>query len=352
LLYLRARWLDPSTGQFLSRDPWVGTPQRPRSFQPYLYASDSPVMYVDPLGLYDCLADEVWAPELIPLCLLLDSSPEARYLFYQSVFVTGLSFIGWNDAAIFLDHYLDGTGDTMYFGSRLIRLIERDTASLIEESRTTYLSYAAQQMKGQAGLLPAHDPKTYSDFLSNATGIPTEYAPNPYPISEEVYIALGGIWFKKYYGGTVKKENHSTYRISLLTYFTIDKYWSFRPNMEMYPDMDPDEIPENPPAEFPRIGIPDWLPRPLLFPPILPFPIILITPADPWSIYIPDEWGKALEDDGYAASFQVEGRWARYQELLAVDRNCDGWDVSDIVGSPIIIGEWLPTSVDPTLSRP
>jgi len=50
LQYLRARYMDPGTGTFLSRDPlaagpgWVG--------QPFGYASANPATLVDPLGLW------------------------------------------------------------------------------------------------------------------------------------------------------------------------------------------------------------------------------------------------------------------------------------------------------------
>ena len=48
LYYLRARYYDPSTGQFISRDPAVASTR-----QPYAYASGNPVSRVDPSGLYD-----------------------------------------------------------------------------------------------------------------------------------------------------------------------------------------------------------------------------------------------------------------------------------------------------------
>ena len=183
-----------------------------------------------------------------------------------------------------------------------------------------------------------------TDFMSNTEGVPTWYAPEVYPLSQEAWIALGGFWLDRSYGGTVKKENQSMYHISLWTTFAVDKRWSFAPNIEM-------GMTENPPAEFniaDRIGVPDWLPRPLLLPPIFPFPIII--PDNAWTIYIPDEWGQALEDDGYAASYWARGRWARCEEFLAIDRNCNGWDVGDIVVEPMITRELLPTGVDPAPS--
>jgi RHS repeat-associated protein len=46
LYYLRARYYDPSTGQFLSRDPAVATTR-----EPYTYVDDNPLNGVDPSGL-------------------------------------------------------------------------------------------------------------------------------------------------------------------------------------------------------------------------------------------------------------------------------------------------------------
>jgi len=45
LIYLRARYYDPATGQFLTRDPAVAT-----THEPYVYAGDSPTNATDPTG--------------------------------------------------------------------------------------------------------------------------------------------------------------------------------------------------------------------------------------------------------------------------------------------------------------
>ncbi|MEO8847631.1 MAG: RHS repeat-associated core domain-containing protein, partial [Casimicrobiaceae bacterium] len=50
LVYLRARYYDPRTGVFLTRDPAEGNPFDPVSMHPYLYASANPVNRIDPSG--------------------------------------------------------------------------------------------------------------------------------------------------------------------------------------------------------------------------------------------------------------------------------------------------------------
>jgi RHS repeat-associated protein len=51
LIYLRARYYDPATGQFVTADPMVDTTR-----QPYAYAAGDPVNAVDPTGADPCSA--------------------------------------------------------------------------------------------------------------------------------------------------------------------------------------------------------------------------------------------------------------------------------------------------------
>jgi RHS repeat-associated protein len=51
LLYMRARYVDPSSGRFLSVDPLAGNTSDPVSQQRYSYARNSPVVYTDRTGL-------------------------------------------------------------------------------------------------------------------------------------------------------------------------------------------------------------------------------------------------------------------------------------------------------------
>ena len=50
LYYLRARYYNPLTGRFLSRDPLNGKIADPRTLHKYLYAGGDPVNVLDPTG--------------------------------------------------------------------------------------------------------------------------------------------------------------------------------------------------------------------------------------------------------------------------------------------------------------
>jgi RHS repeat-associated protein len=50
LYYLRARYMDPSTGTFTSMDTYGGSLSDPMSLHKYLFANSNPVIYCDPSG--------------------------------------------------------------------------------------------------------------------------------------------------------------------------------------------------------------------------------------------------------------------------------------------------------------
>ena len=59
LIYLRARYYDPSSGQFVTRDPIVGI-----TGQPYAYANDDPINNIDPTGLAGSTGQGLYCPNL------------------------------------------------------------------------------------------------------------------------------------------------------------------------------------------------------------------------------------------------------------------------------------------------
>lgn len=50
--YLRARWMDPKNGTFISVDPAVGSPFEPQSLHKYVFAANNPLTKYDPTGLF------------------------------------------------------------------------------------------------------------------------------------------------------------------------------------------------------------------------------------------------------------------------------------------------------------
>jgi RHS repeat-associated protein len=50
LVFLRARYLEPSVSRFLSRNVWEGDPNQPMSYNAWLYAYATPVNWTDPSG--------------------------------------------------------------------------------------------------------------------------------------------------------------------------------------------------------------------------------------------------------------------------------------------------------------
>ena len=52
LYHLRARWMDPGTGRFVSSDPFPGQGFDPESLHKYSYAHNDPINHTDPSGLF------------------------------------------------------------------------------------------------------------------------------------------------------------------------------------------------------------------------------------------------------------------------------------------------------------
>lgn len=57
MVYLRARYYDPTIGRFISRDPVKGSLANPQSQNPYAYALNNPVILSDPSGE---IVDTIW----------------------------------------------------------------------------------------------------------------------------------------------------------------------------------------------------------------------------------------------------------------------------------------------------
>jgi RHS repeat-associated protein len=63
--YLRARWMNPQTGRFITADQWEGEASQPSSLNRYIYADADPSNHVDPSGFNsDSLVLRAWHAEL------------------------------------------------------------------------------------------------------------------------------------------------------------------------------------------------------------------------------------------------------------------------------------------------
>ncbi len=58
-VYLRQRWMMPSTTRMMSPDPFAGIQAQPDSFNPYAYAYGDPVNLEDPSGLNPSLGEQL-----------------------------------------------------------------------------------------------------------------------------------------------------------------------------------------------------------------------------------------------------------------------------------------------------
>jgi len=88
LYYLRARYMDTSTGRFISQDSYAGSVYDPVSLHKYLYANSNPVMYTDPSGY--TAATFVENVVVVAINAIL----EATYCFLSSAaFATGMKLI-------------------------------------------------------------------------------------------------------------------------------------------------------------------------------------------------------------------------------------------------------------------
>jgi len=52
LIFLRARFYDPVTGRFITRDPFPGILTNPQTLNPYVYVEGNPINWTDPTGQY------------------------------------------------------------------------------------------------------------------------------------------------------------------------------------------------------------------------------------------------------------------------------------------------------------
>jgi len=119
LYYLRARYYNPLTGRFLSRDPKDGKFWDPKTLHRYLYAGGAPVNRIDPSGR-----------DLVEFALTLTRSVKAgaTYAAIGCGAQLGFMFAAGNLS----ESFRDPIGDVYYFGgcAQMFFSGANDTATL------------------------------------------------------------------------------------------------------------------------------------------------------------------------------------------------------------------------------
>jgi RHS repeat-associated protein len=93
LYYLRARYYNPITGRFMSRDPEDHALLAPNELHKYLYAGGDPIDGIDPTGRGDLIS------EVISLGREIAKVPSIRFIAYENVLcIAGIGDTIWSIA--------------------------------------------------------------------------------------------------------------------------------------------------------------------------------------------------------------------------------------------------------------
>ncbi len=114
LYYLRARYMNPSTGRFITMDEYAGSIFEPVSLHKYLYVNANPVMYSDPSG-YSPLSDFATACVISSvLSGIITAGVTVLRFFFDDSF--NLDAYGGNLALAIVDSFIKGAWNGFIFG--------------------------------------------------------------------------------------------------------------------------------------------------------------------------------------------------------------------------------------------
>ncbi len=123
LYYLRARYYNPNTGRFMSRDPEAGNSFNPATLHKYLYAGGDPVNRLDPTG-------RLFENALIEKSFLLETIPTVAAFVGRFVFLEAIPIL--YDIAL-------STVETTAFLARVVAIFADDALATKEATHVMRL---------------------------------------------------------------------------------------------------------------------------------------------------------------------------------------------------------------------
>ena len=162
LYYLRARYMNPTTGTFISMDSYQGNTYDPITLHKYLYVGANPVMYVDPTGYDRDLSSTCVTMGIMEVIGGMMSSPfvsKGMSILYQLKALTVVESVSSISAGVIVGAAIDGVvnGDESIV-ARLTSMILENALPLIVYVKVTSEMLAVQaRVKAEAKRLDENE---------------------------------------------------------------------------------------------------------------------------------------------------------------------------------------------------
>jgi hypothetical protein len=199
LLFLRARYYEPGTGRFISRDPWQGTIWQPSTlFRSYVYVRNNPVNLNDPSGFADC---STWPSPIKWMCEQANAGDlDTIESLYNSIVVFAYARGGDKKlAGGMLFHYLHGNGNDLNLSWWWSRRIGED-ANIVDATNDLLTGFIVNDVKPVS---PGTEAVAVGPTLFRGLDFYT-WDERPRPQSDGLYGATGHFAFNATIRGEVQ----------------------------------------------------------------------------------------------------------------------------------------------------
>jgi RHS repeat-associated protein len=202
LIYLRARFYDPTTGRFLNRDPYQGALEDPMSLNSYQFAGADPVNQIDPSGnfsLFELAATELLSrfTQNIQTFMRADNGSDAAIKTMVPI-ILALNYTASQYSAI----QNANLGHSSQWASQELALLaalpyqiklSKDLEKLVDESRNAAKTY--KRWKGIVNFMSKGVGGTVTRTKQTALGIPNKI--NGFPeLTQRTRLVFGSVFIK------------------------------------------------------------------------------------------------------------------------------------------------------------